>query len=964
MAESMNKLNSRFLVAFLIFFGLDFASNRIFGNDIHTMEILKKSGQLEKMGKFEDAYELLDHYEQKTLSQADRYDILFLMARLNWIIGNPNKSRQYFLESLEIARILNDSRKAQESDSCVQIIDFYSNGKKLRLNNDIKGSLAIFNKALDICRHDGRIEFEMKCLRQMSLSYLDRGNLKEFLDCNEKALSIARKIFHKRDEGFCLNNIGLFYQKNDQFQEALAHFESSMAIAIENNNYDAESECLTNIGAIYVTLGNYDIALRKFTNALEIDKKRNNLEYVGIDLSNIAIIFRKKWLESNSKSDLLQSFTYLNECYKIFELQKNKLITIRILNNLGNISNDLDNENDALRYFSTGMAEADNINDKDAKCYLINNIGTTLLKKQKEDEALACFQKAIALAAEVNAGQVLWDAFYETAGIQKRRKDYRNAFKSYQYAMDVIEKSRSSIADEDLKSTFLGSDRRLEVFHGTIDLLYQMRKDDGDLKCARLAFQIMEKAKARGFLDSLEVSRVSAGRSADPEIENRLNDLRIRMSRMSRRLTESAASPIERKQWDAEASRLEEDYALLRREIRARDPRFADLRFPDLISLENAQKELLDSDTAIFAYAVGRETAYGLAIEKNQVRFFPLVAPSVLRDLVQRHLKSVSDREQAVLDSGADEALFQALIAPGFSRPFRHLIIIPDDILHYLPFETLRPRDGAPWLGTNLDISYAPSVSSLSEIRKRAKRRNIPPRDLLAVAAADREEAAGGTTAIFREKEVNGIAGLFDPLKCVILKGHTADETTLKTHRFGDFRLIHFAAHGRIDEQMPGRSAIILKNNPASDEDGFFQAGEVIDVRLNAELVALSSCRSASGRMVRGEGIVGLNRSFLFAGASAVLMSLWPVDDEATGYLMNRFYRHLRDGQTISESLRRAKTEMSASMSFSHPYFWAGFVINGAGERRLSLAVPVWVPVLIGSIIIFTLCGLLFSRRF
>ncbi|RPI92960.1 MAG: CHAT domain-containing protein [Spirochaetales bacterium] len=541
---------------------------------------------------------------------------------------------------------------------------------------------------------------------------------------------------------------------------------------------------------------------------------------------------------------------------------------IRILYNLGLLQEDMKAYQKAVMYYKEALFLSEKNSDKEAKSIILNGIGSVLFLLGRDEEASDNLRKAISLSSEIDAGQVLWNAFSVLAGLQKKQGAYKDALNSYEYAMDVIEKSRSSLADEDFKASFLGSNRRLEVYHGAIDLLFRLSQREKVSDAAALAFGFMERAKARGFLDSLEIGRVSAAQPVASETEGRLKSLQARLSRLSRRLADPPESSDERNKLEEEASTLEEDYDEVRRDLRTHDPRYAAVRFPELISLEGMRKDLLDDDTVVFTYAVGRESAYGLAIDRKGQRFFPLPSPSALRELVGRHLKWVSDRERSPERTG--EELYRALIDPGLDGPCRRMLIVPDDFLHYLPFETLRSADDPSWMGARTEIAYVPSLSSLAEIEKRVKRQKAPSFDLLAVAAPDRGKEEGKTSLQFREREVEEIARLFDSGKRILLKGLEANEKSLKANRIEEAGIIHFAAHGTIDEQKPVRSAIVLRDDPTSEEDGFLQAREVFDFRLKAGLVVLSSCRSAGGRLLRGEGVVGLNRSFLFAGASTV----------------------------------------------------------------------------------------------
>jgi CHAT domain-containing protein len=264
-------------------------------------------------------------------------------------------------------------------------------------------------------------------------------------------------------------------------------------------------------------------------------------------------------------------------------------------------------------------------------------------------------------------------------------------------------------------------------------------------------------------------------------------------------------------------------------------------------------------------------------------------------------------------------------------------------------------------------VSYAPSLSSLKEIIGRARGRSSKrKKDFLAFGDPIYGDSSANSASYpnptlprlpFSEKEVDKISKSFRPQERTIFKRKEATELTLKNVRPDDFRIIHFAAHGLIDDRNPVRSSIVLSLDPDSPEDGFLQAREIFDLRLNADLIVLSSCRSAGGRLVRGEGIEGLNRSFFYAGASAVLMSLWAVNDEATSLLMERFYLYLKTGDSIAGALQKAKMDLIGASDFSHPYYWAGFIVSGNAAARvfafhpLSRVASYWPVLIIGIVL-------------
>jgi CHAT domain-containing protein len=181
--------------------------------------------------------------------------------------------------------------------------------------------------------------------------------------------------------------------------------------------------------------------------------------------------------------------------------------------------------------------------------------------------------------------------------------------------------------------------------------------------------------------------------------------------------------------------------------------------------------------------------------------------------------------------------------------------------------------------------------------------------------------------------ELNNITALFKANRTITLYRKEASEKAIKYKNLIGYKIIHFAAHTLIDDKNPGRSSIILALGQEGDEDGFLQMREIFNLKMNADLVTLSACETGLGQLIHGEGIVGLNRAFFFAGANAVLMSLWAVHDEASSQLMERFYFYIKKGNSISDALRSAKIEMISSKNLSHPFYWAGFIAIGNANK-------------------------------
>ena len=283
------------------------------------------------------------------------------------------------------------------------------------------------------------------------------------------------------------------------------------------------------------------------------------------------------------------------------------------------------------------------------------------------------------------------------------------------------------------------------------------------------------------------------------------------------------------------------------------------------------------------------------------------------------------------------------------------LLIVPDGILHYLPFETLRISDGDPkarCLIERFPMYYTPSVSVMAQLEHRTP---SPPRkfDLLAygdpvfslrsASAAPNADLVRGVyqSAGIRfpplpntRREVEGIGRLFSAERRITRLGPEATEASVKHTHLSDYRLLHFATHAVIDDRSPARSGIVFSLVDTGVEDGILRMNEVYNLEMDTDLVVLSACQTGLGNLVRGEGMIGLTRAFLYAGARHVAVSLWDVADLTAPEFMQAFYQHLRKREQPGAALRAAKLEMlhSDSAVRAHPYFWAPFVLEGAPD--------------------------------
>jgi len=326
-------------------------------------------------------------------------------------------------------------------------------------------------------------------------------------------------------------------------------------------------------------------------------------------------------------------------------------------------------------------------------------------------------------------------------------------------------------------------------------------------------------------------------------------------------------------------------------------------------------------------------------------------------------------RETDLKYQSVSRELSRLVLGPIHLEHVKRVLIVPDGVLQYVPFAALPD----PGLGANLvplivrcEVDILPSVSVLDVVRKSSEQRTATgsavaifadpvfeqddPRVLgpgVEHAASARERApslsraisdVGGTQYIARlpasRDEANAIARVFrSQTSYEVQLALDFDASRDKVLRDGltQFRLIHFATHGVVDARRPELSGLILSlvNQRGEKQDGYLRLGDIQQLKMAADLVVLSSCESAMGKDMESEGIIGLPRAFLYAGAKSVIASSWKVDDEATARLMSALYLRIRNGEGAGSALRSAQMEMLRDPRSARPYYWAAFAVQG-----------------------------------
>ena len=359
--------------------------------------------------------------------------------------------------------------------------------------------------------------------------------------------------------------------------------------------------------------------------------------------------------------------------------------------------------------------------------------------------------------------------------------------------------------------------------------------------------------------------------------------------------------------------------------------------------VEQIEKRLSPS-AVILEYVVADPKSFCLVVSHSGSRIISLPGKEKIDTLIKVYLKVVKSKAPAREES---RNLYNALLRPiSESSQKETLVIIRDAGLHLVPFEGLEDGSGRYVVETHTVI-YEPSATSWFLLAQEGRRPHAFKHALLAVGGvpySPQELMQASLTRGYDPNELSDLPGSKDEvitadaalqgLNNTVLLGSSATESAFKRADLATYRIIHLAVHGFANTTDPDDSALVLLRDPGGAEDGILRVSEIVQLRLNADLVILSACDTAIGPVQGEEGIATLSRAFLLAGANAVISTLWSIEDDYSLVVMRHFYRHLAAHEPAAKALTEAKRDTLREFgAAAAPYHWAGFIFEGGGDR-------------------------------
>jgi len=837
-------------------------------------------------------------------------------------------------------------------------------------------------RALSLYRAAGDRRGESQTLQGLGLMNYLSGDPYRALEYYDQSLPISKAINDRGGEATTLNNLGIIYSSMGDHQKALEYYGYCLTLQRALENKFGEGSAFNNIGEIYRTLGESERAIEYFEKSLVLRRETRDIRGEGATLNNIALVY-------SSLGEYQRAIEQYEKSLALRKAAGDRFGEATTLNNIGFVYHKLGDHNKALEFLNRALELRRAMAERRGEANTLHLIGSVYSSMNQPEKALEYFNRALPLSQSARYRIVEAATLYGIARIERNRGNLAEARARMDAALDIIEALRSRITAQELRETFFAS--RQDHFELYVDILMRLNDQNPSSGYAARAFEASERARARAMLDLLAESRADVRQGVDPSLLERERALQrqinskesLRMQMASRRNAEKQIEAIE-----ASLSNLLNEHKDIRAKIRASSPRYAALSEPQPLGLEQIQR-LLDDQTLLLEYSLGDSRSYLWMVTPNSITSHALAGRTEIEKLArrvyelltarnQRHSSETADQKRERVTKADDEyenvaaELSQMLLGPVAKElGNKRLLIVSQGALQYIPFGALPSPDSRLPLIARNEILSLPSASVLALLREDMAGRKQADRTVAVLAdpvfdlddprvaiaqsriknrqpvnAAKTDSALSGALQRaaqdfgingfrrlkFSRQEADSISALAAQSLSMKAVDFAASRTTALSETLSRYRIIHFATHGLINTERPELSGIVfsLVDENGQAQDGFLRLHEIYNLRLNADLVVLSACQSALGKEIKGEGLVGLVRGFMYAGAERVVASLWNVEDRTTAELMKRFYRNiLKEGLSPASALRAAQIEMLREKQWESPYHWAGFIIQG-----------------------------------
>jgi len=819
-------------------------------------------------------------------------------------------------------------------------------------------------RAVALFHQTGDTYQEGVALRNLGLAYAESGEVEKALATTRAALKAAETVGDGKLLALVRNDIAFMHNARGEFALAIDAYRKTLDALAANPYPMAEAVAWINLGIAYGQLGDGDQALAAYAKGEAVA--------AGIDcwscLAEIEVDRGDDLLDAGQIAKAEAAYRRALDIAKNHELVRQHAEALR---GLGRCAMAAQNWQEARTLLESARDELHRTHGVVNESVVYAMLGDLDNRLSRFDAAKRNYEQALGLARE--ASNTAWQAvaFASLARIAEQSGDLAAARSNIEQAIALIESERTRISAPDLRTSYFGTKRAYYALY--IDILMQLDRAKPAAHHAADALIVAERARARELQDQLAERAINVDKDVDASMIAAEAEAQDQLHALAYQLSQLAADDAHRaelsRKIDEASRRLDES----RGRIRAANPRYADLKHPTALSLDEIQHRLLDDKVSVLEYWLGDERSYLWIVTGDALRAFTLPGraeieknANALRDALlapaaaattSLPMEQRAARDAADIDAvrARSEALAKEIL-PDNARSLlrREVAVVADGDLQALPLALLDPsRDAAaayvylPSIGTlrglralartgaasNALAVIADPVFAADDERLRGHAAKPPEREDALLLRAASEAGLGSLPRLPHTRdEAQTILALADRKASWVALDFDANRQAALAAAWRDYAVVHFATHALLNARHPELSGIVLSLYDADGraEDGFLRVNDIYNLDMPADLVVLSVCDSAVGRSVGGEGAANLARAFFYAGTRRVVASLWPVDDRASAAFMRAFYGALiGGGKRPQDALAEAQRQLRQNPRWRAPYFWSGYVLQG-----------------------------------
>jgi CHAT domain-containing protein len=833
--------------------------------------------------------------------------------------------------------------------------------------SDFPSALDHFLQALPIVRTLGDRHAEAECLSNAAAVQWEIGGIAEALTDLRQSLIIWDDLGFDYGRANALSNLAALEWEAQDWRASLSHRFQARTLIQKLGDKRGEAYILNNIGQTYSFLGENTKALHYLSEARGLFQATNDRLAAGRALLHIAQIH----LSQHEVEPAVTEAKDARESLRIGGDRSAEADAIALLAQAHVEKGDFDA---GMAEYQQALHSYHDLGLPRGESAALHNMGVAYAGRDDLLKARESLEESLKIRTAVGLWESEAATHYQLSKIERREEKWPAAREHLNAALQITERLRTRLAGDEIRSSYFASKQL--YYQEYVDLLMQSDRGQPRQGWAAKAFEAAERARARVLIDLLESGHDTIHRDTDSKLLDRNRELQMRINVLAHRqlrvLTQAGGANKQlaiRRELESLVTQQQE----LETQIRSADASYAALTQSVPLTLPEIQREVLDEDTLLLQFSLGEARSYLWVVSKRNLLSFSLPARKEIETYAER-VRALWSHANRNPNASADSDIkrLAAMILGPAARFLsdKRLAIVSEGSLQRVPFSALPdPATGQPLIARH-DIVNLPSASALAASRREAAGR-APPHKLIAVFAdpvfeADDPRVLGragknkvvpppGTRSFeeseseergfstgtgpamsrlpFSRREAEQIMRLAPPGQRMLARDFDANKKNATDPSLADYRIVHFATHGVLDDRESDLSGIVLSlyTSKGEPQDGFLRLGDILNLRLRADLVVLSACQTALGRDVRGEGLLSVTRGFMFAGGQRIVASLWKVDDFFTSELMRLFYGNLLGPPKTSpaRALRAAQNSMRHSDCCHDPYAWAGFSLQG-----------------------------------